>query len=151
MSRTDSCFKSTRITPDLINDTSYWKDDHHDTGIHKETRGQPDTIQYTKIRNRNSNFNPAFYGKSNVIALRKDLDPDWDVKQDCLNQFPTLTRAQQMESIPIAVVGKNASKLTDPKNINAGLGNMNTSHIRLTANQFLASKVPMKQSSGVVF
>jgi len=47
-----------------------------------------------------------FMEKSNVIALRKDLDPDWDVKQDCLNQFPTLTRAQQMESIPIAVVGK---------------------------------------------
>ena len=151
MSRTDSCFKSTRITPDLINDTSYWKDDHHNTGINKETRGQHDSIQYTKIRNRNSNFNPAFYGKSNVIELRKDLDPDWDVKQDCINQFPTLTRAQQMESIPIAVVGKNASKLTDPKNINAGLGNMNTSHIRLTANQFLASKVPMKQSSGMVF
>jgi len=56
-----------------------------------------------------------------------------------------------MESIPIAVVGRNASKLTDPKNMTAGLGNMNTSHIRLTANQFLASKIPMEQSSGVVF
>jgi len=56
-----------------------------------------------------------------------------------------------MKSIPIAVVGKNASKLIDPKNISAGLGNMNTSYIRLTANQFLASKIPMKQRSGVVF
>jgi len=151
MSRTDSCFKSIRVLHDLVNDTSYWRDDHHDTGIHKETRKEHDTIQYTKIQTRNSNFNPEFYRKSNVIALGKDLDPDWDVKQDCLNQFPTLTRAQQMESMPIAVVGKNASKLTDPKNIRAGLGNMNTSHIRLTANQFLASKIPMKQSSGVVF
>jgi len=56
-----------------------------------------------------------------------------------------------MESIPIAVVGKNASRLNDPKSITNGMGNTNTGQIRLTANQFLASKVPMKQSSGVVF
>ena len=55
MSRTDSCFKSTRKLHDLVNDTSYWKDDHHDTGIHKETRGLPESIQYAKMRNKNSN------------------------------------------------------------------------------------------------
>jgi len=151
MSRTDICFTSTRRSHNLVNDTSYWKDDYHDTGIHKETRGVSESIQCNKIRNRNSNFNLAFYGKSNVITLRKNLDPDWDVKHDCINQFPTLSRAQQMQSMPIAIVGRNASRLNDPKSITNGMGNTNTGQIRLTANQFLASKVPMKQSSGVVF
>jgi len=93
----------------------------------------------------------AFYGKSNVITLRKDLDPDWNMKQDCINQFPILSRAQQMQSIPIAIVGRNASRLNDPKSITNGMGNTNTGQIRLTTNQFLALNVPMKQSSGVVF
>ena len=151
MSRTDSCFKSTRPSYDLANDTAHYYNSHHNTGINKDTRGDPSSIQYTKIRNRNSNFNPAFYGKSNVISLRKDMDPDWEEKKDCMNAYPTLSRAQQMESIPVAIIGRNGARLNDIKSIQHGVGGTDRSHIRLTANEFLASKRPMKQSSGVVF
>ncbi len=60
----------------------------------------PLSLSYTQIRTKNSNFNPAFYGKPMNTILRTDLDEDWDVKPDCHNKYPSMSHAEMMNNIP---------------------------------------------------
>ena len=82
--------------------------------------------------------------------VRKDLDPDWDVKQDCHNPYPSMSREEIMNNVPLVRAGRNGTHLTDPKSIMRGMQNTDRRLNKLTPNQYLSSKAPMKQPSGVV-
>lgn len=142
--------KNRKIT-DLINDKSYHFDNHYDTGIHKETRQNGSSVQFTKLRNRNTNFNPPHYGKSNIIQLRREFDVDTEEKKECNNAYPFLTKQQQNDTIPNVIIGRNASRTNDSSSISNGMANNNRGLIRTTQSEFIKSKVPMKQTSGNIY
>jgi hypothetical protein len=149
--RVDNCFKSQRVAFALSNTKSFYEVDNHNTNFPSTTtRLLPSSIQYTSVRTRNSNFTRPFYGKTNTVPLRKDLDPDWDVKQECNNKYPSLSREQQMATIPVVMCWNNGTNMTDPKSVMNGLGNTDRSLNLLTANQFLANKPVMRQPNGII-
>lgn len=148
--RIDRCFTSQRPLQDSAMDNHYWYKLPHNNYLKRNEPLQPSSKQYTAVRTKNSNFNKPFYARKMNEILRKDLDPDWDVKQDCHNPFPAMTRAEMMENVPMVFAGKNGSRLTDPKSIAQGIQAMDRRLNKLTPNQYLQSKQPMKQPSGVV-
>ena len=150
MARVDRCFTSTRPTQDFAMDSHYFYKLPHNNYLRRNEPLDHDSIQYTKIRTRNSNFNPAFYGRPMNKIVRKDLDPDWDVKQDCHNPYPSMSREEVMNNVPLVRAGRNGTHLTDPKSIMRGMQNTDKRLNKLTPNQYLSSKAPMKQPSGVV-
>ena len=61
---------------------------HHDDYLPKlETRYGPASVQYTKIRNKNSSFNPTHYGMNPIVSLRPEMDKDKEEKQYCKNPY----------------------------------------------------------------
>lgn len=150
MARVDRCFKSQRPLQDNAMDYHYWYKLPHDNYLKRNEQLLPSSIQYTKISIKNSDFNKPFYGRKMNQILRKDLDPEWDCKQDCYNPFPAMTRAEMMQNVPMVFAGKNGSQLNDPKSILQGTQSMDKRLNKLTPNQYLNSKQPMKQPSGLV-
>jgi len=150
MARVDSCFQSQRKYQDNVNDKTYWYDLPKSRDLNFRKQLDYDTIQYTSTRVKNSDFNPAFYGKSNRIALRRDMIEELESKQHPNNPYPSLSLEEQYTMIPRAMCGRNATRLTDPKSINNGMGNMDKRLNKLTAEQLAKSKVPMLQPSGKV-
>ena len=61
-----------------------------------------------------------------------------------------MTRAEMMQNVPMVFAGKNGSQLNDPKSIQQGTQSMDKRLNKLTPNQYLSTKQPMKQPSGVV-
>jgi hypothetical protein len=150
MARVDRCFKSQRPFQDNAMDHHYWYELPHNNYLKRNEQLLPSSVQYTKVRTKNSDFNKPFYGRKMNQILRKDLDPEWDVKQDCYNPFPAMTRAEMMQNVPMVFAGKNGSQLNDPKSIQQGTQSMDKRLTKLTPNQYLSTKQPMKQPSGVV-
>lgn len=147
--RTDRCFQKERNV--LENNTlrHYWYDLPHNNFVKRYEPVPHSSRQYTKIRTKNTNYNPAFYGKPMNVVLRKDLDEDWDVKQDCYNPYPSLSR-EQVDNMPNFTIGRNGTIKTDPKSIETRVGNRDRTGIQISKNQYLSTKTPMKQSSGFV-
>ena len=150
MARVDSCFKSQRPLQDFGNDKTYWYDLNKNRDMDFKKRLDFDSIQYTSTRVKNSDFNPAFYGKSNRIALRRDMIEEIESKQHPNNPYPSLSVQEQYSLIPKAMCWRYGSTLSDPKSINNGMGNMDKRLNKLTAEQLAKCKVPMPQPSGKV-
>lgn len=151
MARVNDIFTSReRPIQDRAIDTHYWYNLPHNNYLKRNIPLDPASKQYTQIRTNNSNFNKAFYAKSMNQVVRRDLDPDLDVKQDCYNPYPSMSREDMMNSIPLVPVGRNGSRLTDPKSVMQGTQNMDRTLNKLTPNQYLKIKQPMRQPSGHV-
>lgn len=118
--RYDTAFKSTRPQFHQVNTTKYYNNDHTKDNLPKlETRYDPPSIQYTKIRNKNSSFNPCHYGRSPLISLRPEMDKDTDEKQYCKNPYATQTFN----------LYRNGDVKKHPDDIMKGIGNMDKSII----------------------
>ena len=143
MARVDSCFKSQRIGTDYLNDRTYWYNLPVNRNMNFKEPVLPSSVQYTSTRIKNSDFNPPFYGKSSLENIRRDLDPDWEVKQYTY-------RPSNMDSLVLGTCGRVSSRLTDPQSIQTGQGNMTRQIKLLTPEQFASVKTPMPQPSGKV-
>jgi len=148
--RTDRCFTAQRPRQDMAMDTHYWYKLPHNNYLKRHEMLLPSSVQHTKVRTKNNNFNPAWYAKPMNQVLRKDLDEDWDVKQDCHNPFPSMTREEMMNTMPLVFAGRNGSRLTDPKAISQGIQSMDKRLNKLTPNMYLSAKQPMRQPSGFI-
>ena len=147
--RTDTCFKSQRKTLEDQTLRHYWYNLPHNNFVKRYQPLPHSSTQYTKIRTRNTNFNQPFYGNPQNKVLRRDLAEEWDVKQDCYNPYPSLSR-DEMDNLPMFKLVRNASILTDPKSIANNVGNRNRTDIKISKNQYLQNKPQMKQPNGIV-
>ena len=152
MARVNDIFTSkNRHLLDKTMDTHYWYNLPHNNYLKRHTPLNPSSLSYTQIRTKNSNFNPAFYAKPMNTILRTDLDEDWDVKQDCHNKYPSMSYAEMMNNVPLVSVGRNGSRLTDPKSISQGVASTDRTLNYMTPNNYLAIKQGMRQPSGMVY
>ena len=135
--RLDSAFKSQR--PDFRNiiEQTYNTRNHNDVLPDLSLRSLPASIQYTKIRYNNGNWNPAFYGKSMINNLRPELDES--IHTQGYKYMNTNNNG--------ASINRNGSILRDPKNTELGMGNQDKSLIYMTKE--MSMNIPKKyQPSG---
>lgn len=129
--RTDTCFKSLRPQFHLNNSTKYYNNDHiTDYLPKKESRVDPASVQYTRIRNKNSSFNPTHYGRSHLVSLRPELDKDKFEKQFCRNPY----------SITTFNLYRNGDVRKHPDDVRNGIGNMDKSLIISTPDKIAKVK-----------
>ena len=129
--RRDTAFTSLRPQFHLGNSTKYYNNDHKKDYVPKlETRVDPASVQYTKIRNKNSSFNPAHYGRSHLVSLRAEMDKDKFEKQFCRNPYTT-------QSFNLY---RNGDVRKHPDDIMKGLGNMDKSLIISTPDKIAKVK-----------
>lgn len=137
--RNDTAFKSLRPQFHLNNSTKYYNNDHiTDYLPKKETRVDPASIQYTRIRNKNSSFNPTHYGRSPLVSLRPEMDKDKSEKQFCRNPYGTTTFN----------LYRNGDVRKHPDDVINGVGNMNKSLIISTPDKI--AKVKMYGPAGTI-
>lgn len=147
--RTDRCFRKERNVLEDQTLRHYWYDLPHNNFVKRYEPLPHSSTQYTKIRTKNTNWNPPYYGNPQNTVLRRDLAEEWDVKQDCYNPYPALSRAE-VDNLPIFRIGRNGSILTDPKSIENNVATRNRTDIKISKNQYLQNKPKMKQPNGIV-
>ena len=147
MARVDRCFTTTRPVLEESTLKHYWYDLPHNNFVKRNEPLLPASKQYCNIRTKNDNFNPAINRRNMNEIIRRDLDPDFDVKQDCYNPFPSLSRGE-VDNLPLLSVIRNGNIKTDPKSIMNNVGTTDRTANKISRNQY--KKVPMRQTNGVV-
>ena len=62
-----------------------------------------------------------------------------------------MSYAEMMNNVPLVSVGRNGSRLTDPKSISQGVASTDRTLNYMTPNNYLAIKQGMRQPSGMVY
>lgn len=129
--RSDTTFKSLRPQFHLNNSKDYYNNNHIDDYLPKlDTRYGPASVQYTKIRNKNSSFNPTHYGMNPIVSLRPEMDKDKEEKQHCKNPY----------AIQTFHLYRNGEIKKHPDDVQKGIGNMDRSLIYSTPDKIAKVK-----------